>query len=392
MELKKLQINCGVCDATGLNEEHLAAFSAVRINCGGLLVTPESQKILLAHGVNTNTGHVITVPTGVELAVKNGSCTISADNIPAKPVALMVNGSLTIEPGAEKALAAYASIQVNGSVLRPASLGGGIQVNGSETVYPDGFTPVESPLMLDRVFALRAKGKRYFAETVVITDAKADGTALAESGTRFAAKQAVVAESLLEAAVSMLDDKAKIVAVPDGCAYVDSNAELTASLIRRYGKKLYIDGNLVVERDAGDALEELEYLHVDGTVLLPKDLEERFFAMGARCEKLVVYRGKLIRNKEEFTVTAALLEKEGFITIRNCDEIRLDPDVPPEMIGECLAIHGCDNVVCTPEQKPILEAVCEDVDEIGPERESADEEKPPEDPDTVRINCGSYKF
>ena len=154
MEGKKLVIDCGLCDATGVTGETLAGYAGVEVNCGTMLVTPAANRILLGHGVELDAGSVINVPDGARVLVKTGSFTLEPGDVPNGPAVLIVTGSLTVREGAGEALDAYAAVHVTGHLTCPRSLAGRVQVTGGQTVYPDGYAYVDGDLTLDKLAAV----------------------------------------------------------------------------------------------------------------------------------------------------------------------------------------------------------------------------------------------
>ena len=131
-------------------------------------------------------------------------------------------------------------IRDSGKVVYPESMGsalaGILTCNGKTLAYPDDAVLVEKALVADRVFAARAKqGARYFCiKEVQMTGAEEDVRKLVEKGVKIRAPKAVVAESLLEAAVEVLEEDVDIVLVPDGCVCINDDVCVDGQLILRY--------------------------------------------------------------------------------------------------------------------------------------------------------------
>ena len=93
-----------------------------------------------------------------------------------------------------------------------------------------------------------------------------DVQALAEKGVRFESPKVVVAASLCERLLPLLDDQAEIAVVEDGTAFVADDTELDDAVLRRYGTRLYVNGDLSLNQRSRDALAKLEKLYVTGAV------------------------------------------------------------------------------------------------------------------------------
>ena len=189
---------------------------------------------------------------------------------------------------------------------------------------------------------------------------------LAEKNVRFVTRELLVAESLAEAAVPLFGERTEITILPDGCAYVGDDAKLDGALIRRYGGKLYINGDLTVNEESAPWLEQVSYLRIHGDARVTKGMYDAFLAVGADYDKEEIVAGKLIQDKLSLTVDRTLLEeaREG-LSIADCVNVRFREDIPAELIRERLfSISDCASVVCTPEQRSAVEMAARDVAEI----------------------------
>lgn len=372
---KTLVVNCATCNATQVREETLQAYDHVVINAATILVSEESVLLLHRYNTSLNAASVITVPAGSRLVAHNGHYTIAKSETPAPPTALILNGSLTIEPGAS--LDSYALIQVNGSILCPESLSvqlGRMHVNGSIDCYPDDAVVLKRTFVVDRVFALRARAASYFAaRRVVLTDCALDVAGLAQKGARFLTRQAIVAEPLLEAAIPLFGDEAEIIAVPEGCAFVNDDLTLDDKALRKHGSKLYVNGDLTLNAASEEVLRRLEFLRVNGDVRLPAGLVDAFEAIPAEYGELKVVRDVCICDRPFAKVGLAALEEPGGISVWDCAKVALSPDIPAQLIRERLDIRDCAVVKCTPEQRDAVEAVSTDVAAIQDGREEENE-------------------
>ena len=57
--------------------------------------------------------------------------------------------------------------------------------------------------------------------------------------------------------------------VPEGCAFVNDDLKLDGAALRKYGPKLYINGDLTLDANSKDVLGQVEFLRVSGSVKLP---------------------------------------------------------------------------------------------------------------------------
>ena len=373
---KKMIINCGDCDARNVSEETLAAYESIIINAGTVLVTPEAKNLLNRYAVTMNCGDVLELEKDVKLSQVNGSAQIrSSDMVPGRTY-LVVNGSLEIGPNTEKVLQQYAGISVNGSVTCPESMGSYLNmlsVNGSTVCYPDEAVVLKRNAVIDKTFVLRAKKKLYWsAKRMIMVDPELDAAALAAKGATFSTKEVILAQSKVEALIDLIDEQAELVIVPDGTAVIRDDVELNDMVLKKYGTKLYIIGDLHVPKEAGEALAQLEYLSVQGDAGVTEQWKELLLEKAVQITgDIKILRGRTITDKMSVRISGWMLEQESDgISVVDCMKERLDEDIPNRLILERLSVRDCMNVECTPEQESALGAVCEDVMKIGRGEES----------------------
>ena len=399
MENKKnLKINSALCDVRNVTEEYLSHYSSVKLNAAVLVTSPKAQAVLGKCAAKVNAGTNLSLTDEeVRFSTINGPMTISAgQTVSGQRQAVIINGPVTLEPGCEEALDSYAYLVINGPVTCPESMTtllSGFQINGPIRAYPDGAILLKRNTVLDRVFHLRAKQDAlyYAAKQVVALAPDINFGKLAEKNVRFAAKRLLVAESLAERAVPLFDEKADIEVLPDGCAYVDDDSLLDSALVRRYGGKLYIDGDLTVNGDSAAALEQVSYLRVNGALLVSRGMKDRVLSMELVYDGLEIVGGTLLKDRPSVEVSAALLEagSDG-VSVIDCAQVDFAEDITPALLKEKLvSLKDCACVNCTQEQRPVIEAIARDVACIscGGEEESEETEQ---DEDTVCINAASY--
>lgn len=370
---KKLMINCGSCDARNVSEETLAAYETVTINCGEVLVSPESKDLLNRFGVTLNCGNVLELEKDVKVSKINGSGEILSTDTPTERTFLMVNGSLEIGPGTQEVLKQYVGISVNGSVTYPESLSGCLsmlRINGSTVCYPDDAIVLKNNAVIDRLFALRAKNKCYWSnKRMIMVDEKLDAALLARKGAAFQAKEVILAESKVESLIDLIDEKAEIIIVPDGTAVVTDDVELNEVARKKYGTKLYVLGDVKVFEDDG-LLDEIRYLNIRGDAKVSENLKDKLMEAITEIEgDITVVRkpkGRVISDKMTIKINKWLLEQtEDGIHVEDCMKVVLEEDIPCDMILDKLSINDCMEVKCTPEQEAAVAAIAEDVMAIG---------------------------
>ena len=406
--MKKMVVNCAICDMRNVTEETLQNYEQVVVNSATVLLTPGAKELINRHNVVLNAAEVLEVPDGenVRVNTQNGVYELTCREAPpADQIAiLMVNGSLTVGPDALEAAKAYHKIKVNGTVLLPRSLAGklsNLSVNGSTSVYPDGAILLKRNALLDRTFPLRARENALYwaARRLVFTDTTLDVKKLADKRVRFASREALLAESLAEAVTPLLTEDTDITVVPDGTVFVNDDVRMTGRFIKKCGTRAYINGDLIVDQDAADVLPQLEYLYVNGDVKLPEALADAFEDVKAQYDELVVLKrlGKIIQDQVKASVDRGLLEKfSDGITVTDCAYLVIAPDVPAELILERLHVSDCGVIHCTPQQEAAVGAICSDVGQIETEGKGSltgnvwDALKGSLSEDTKMVNAAEY--
>ena len=361
---KNKMINAASCDARAVTEESLAGYENITINAAILIVNERSKELLNKYPVTMNTATVLEIPDGENVSVQsiNGKGEIGPD-ADGTGVFLMVNGKLVIADGSQEAVKSYYSIMVNGKVLMPKSFEGrfsNIQVRGK----------------IDDLFIARAANTLYYCSgNLFFLDPGIDSEKLLSKGLKFTAKKVVIAESLIGRLVSLFDEEAEIVKVPDGTKLIDDDLELKPKTIKKYGTRLCVTGDVSI-KDA-EALSSLEYLFADGTVSVNKELEDAFDEIESVYDELRVIDPDLglIVDRPMVKVGASMLGKypKG-LRVEDCAKVTLSEDLSVEDIMEKLQIVDCAKVICSKEQEEAVNMIAEDVAMIQVSGQDSDDE------------------
>ena len=377
---KNKMINAATCDARNVSEESLTGYENITINTAILIVNERSKELLNKYPVTMNAATVLEVPDGENISVQsiNGKGEIGPD-ADGTGVFLIVNGKLSIADGSETAVKSYYRIMVNGKVLMPKSYEGrfsNIQVRGKAEYYPDGATILKADTEIDDLFVLRAANTLYYCSgNLFFLDAGIDTKKMIEKGLKFTAKKIVIAESLISKLVTLFDEEAEIVKVPDGTKLIDDDLELKPKTIKKYGSRLCVRGDVSI-KDA-EALSSLEYLFADGTVSVNKELEDAFEEIESVYDALKIIDPELgrITDRPMVKVGAAVLEKypKG-VRVEDCAKVTLSEDLSAEDIMEKLHIVDCAMVICSKEQEEAVGMIVEDVAMIQVSGQGSDDE------------------
>jgi len=377
---KNKMINAATCDARNVTEESLTGYENITINAAILIVNERSKELLNKYPVTMNAATVLEVPDGENISVQsiNGKGEIGPD-ADGTGVFLIVNGKLSSADGSETAVKSYYRIMVNGKVLMPKSYEGrfsNIQVRGKTEYYPDGATILKADTEIDDLFVLRAANTLYYCSgNLFFLDAGIDTEKMIEKGLKFTAKKIVIAESLISKLVTLFDEEAEIVKVPDGTKLIDDDLELKPKTIKKYGSRLCVRGDVSI-KDA-EALSFLEYLFADGTVSVNKELEDAFEKIESVYDALKIIDPELgrITDRPMVKVGAAVLEKypKG-VRVEDCAKVTLSEDLSAEDIMEKLHIVDCAMVICSKEQEEAVGMIVEDVAMIQVSGQGSDDE------------------
>lgn len=377
---KNKMINAAACDARAVTEESLAGYENITINAAILIVNERSKELLNKYPVTMNAATVLEIPDGDNISVQsiNGKGEIGPDN-DGTGVFLMVNGKLVIADGSQEAVKSYYRIMVNGKVLMPKSFEGqfsNIQVSGKTEYYPDGATILKADTEIDDLFIARAANTLYYCSgNLFFLDAGIDTEKLLSKGLKFTAKKVVIAESLIGKLVTLFDEEAEIVKVPDGTRLIDDDLELKPKTIKKYGTRLCVTGDVSI-KDA-EALSSLEYLFADGTVSVNKELEDAFDEIESVYDELKIIDPDLglIVDRPMVKVGAAVLKKypKG-VRVEACAKVTLSEDLSAEDIMEKLHIVDCAMVICTKEQEEAVNMIAEEVAMIKVSGQDSDDE------------------
>lgn len=370
-EKKELIVNCDVCDARKMNEESLSGYEQVIINADLILVDERSKSIFNRFPMVCNTDGMMEVEGEVSVITTNGNYEISGDTQFKNKAVICVNGNLSVRPGTEKVLENILKICVNGSARYPESMApfmDRLTVNGKARCIPDDCIELKPVYVIDKYFPLRAKqdGKYYVEHKAVLTDTGVDVETLAAKNIQFVTERFLVREEYIPKAIGMFEENVEMDVVPSGFAFIGEDVELSESLVQKYGKYLYIDGDLTLKDGSESCFDKVEKVMVNGDVRLLKRMEKEFARVDATYEKLVYVKGRYVSNKASIVVDEALLESlpDG-MEIGNCAVLKVAKDVKPELILERLTIGNCGRISCSPEQKSALQLVCENVAKIS---------------------------
>ena len=147
----------------------------------------------------------------------------------------------------------------------------------------------------------------------------------------FSTKEAIISQSKVESLIDMIDERAEITIVPDGTTVIVDDITLNEDTLRRYGKLLYVIGDVTVPEDA-DALDELKYLNIRGDVKVPQEHKEKLLAVLTEISgeiKIAKPKGATLEDKPIVKITKWMLEQQPLcIDVCDCGIVKIADDIP----------------------------------------------------------------
>ncbi len=375
---KKLTINCEICDTRKLSEKSYEEYEQIILNAETVIVNERSKELFNKLNIVCNAEKFIEVENDRALDIPvikriNGSCSIGSAVPREDNTVLKVNGTLTICPKAEEALRHYLRISVNGSVICPESMSGcltRVSVNGSAITYPDDYTLLSNNFVIDKYFPLRAadNGKYFVPNTVKLFDKEASAAILAEKNVRFKAKKLLIPEEKIEEFAPLFDETTQFIVAPRGFSVVDGSAKLDDELVKKYGKNIFIYGNLDAKGDISDIAARIEKLIITGKVTLTAKSAAVFEKISAEYKKSEIVKEVIWDSQASAALTNDCLNisKEG-ISITNTGVVTVAEDIAPEDITRLVDLKNIGAVVCSEEQIAAVKTVGTNIGEITTE-------------------------
>ncbi|MCM1425803.1 MAG: hypothetical protein NC118_04290 [Eubacterium sp.] len=403
---KKLIINADVCDARTAVKEVLSQYESIKINADCIIMSESSKIILAEYPVSINASEIMMMEDATEtidVVCENGNCVLSGETSFRNKVLLTVNGNLTIEKDADKALDNIVKIIVNGNVIYPSTLRNlpPMVVNGSQESYPGDAVKLKSTFLLDKTFLVRCRNQKYYAKNeVIIADETLDMESLLQKGVQFITQKGLLAEKLFETAALLFDEDVELDMIPEGY-YYSKEKNLTKELLCESGGKIYIDRNFMLKSEDEEKLQDISLI-VRGGLHADETLAEKLPANRIKYKKLWTFKkdAVVIADRDTLALTEDMLhDNTKGIAVIDCDMVSIDSKVPIQELKEKVQIINCSCVMCGKEQKGTVEALAEDCSYIHAQEEYEEENQEKEDAaqtaseqNQIVITCDFYKL
>ena len=381
-EKRNLMINCDVCDARNAKEEYLSGYEQIMINTDLLLVSAESRGVLERLPAICNTDNTLEVDDDANLIFQNRSTEINSKSVFPADTVLAVNGDLLIHSDTSRqTLETLRAVNVTGSLLCPASLLTCIKdlyVTGEIKTYPDDCVVLPPVFTPDEYFHLRAKeGQKYYAEQEIRLIAPGiDLGTLRDKKVQFISPRFFVPAEKAADALELFNETASMEVIPQGYVFVDTGKELSESLLKKYGNRLFFRGDLTLTEGSIPLLSRLEKLYVSGTILVPENLAEDFYQFDVEYSSVKVVKEekrRILENSPRIVLNKDILtaSPQG-VLVRNCAVLTIEENITPQDILDHVEIVNCSRVDCTENQKAAVYQKSTNVPQIGSREENGE--------------------
>ena len=381
-EKRNLMINCDVCDARNTKEEYLSGYEQIMINTDLLLVSAESRGVLERLPAICNTDNTLEVDDDANLIFQNRSTEINSKSVFPADTVLAVNGDLLIHSDTSRqTLETLRAVNVTGSLLCPASLLTCIKdlyVTGEIKTYPDDCVVLPPVFTPDEYFHLRAKeGQKYYAEQEIRLIAPGiDLGTLRDKKVQFISPRFFVPAEKAADALELFNETASMEVIPQGYVFVDTGKELSESLLKKYGNRLFFRGDLTLIEGSIPLLSRLEKLYVSGTILVPENLAEDFYQFDVECSSVKVVKEekrRILENSPRIVLDKDILTASPpGVLIRNSAVLTIEENITPQDILDHVEIVNCSRVDCTENQKAAVYQKSTNVPQIGSREENGE--------------------
>ena len=381
-EKRNLMINCDVCDARNAKEEYLSGYEQIMINTDLLLVSAESRGVLERLPAICNTDNTLEVDDDANLIFQNRSTEINSKSVFPADTVLAVNGDLLIHSDTSRqTLETLRAVNVTGSLLCPASLLTCIKdlyVTGEIKTYPDDCVVLPPVFTPDEYFHLRAKeGQKYYAEQEIRLIAPGiDLGTLRDKKVQFISPRFFVPAEKAADALELFNETASMEVIPQGYVFVDTGKELSESLLKKYGNRLFFRGDLTLTEVSIPLLSRLEKLYVSGTILVPENLAEDFYQFDIECSSVKVVKEekrRILENSPRIILDKDILtaSPQG-VLIRNSAVLTIEENITPQDILDHVEVVNCARVDCSESQKAAVYQKSTNVPQIGSREENGE--------------------
>jgi|GEM_PF-2033064 len=365
---KCLTVNTTIFDMISTTPEIVNAYDEIKVNCTICLTTSRTRELLARTKFGVNTTQMVDVGADENIKVMtfNGVEVLNTRvTAPKEPTIVVANGALIIEDCDKKTFDQYKGIYVNGFVLYPRSLDtSNFVINGAMIPYPDGAILLFQGLKLTNAFLksasqgstfcvlgipsnmgsigndLMGKSQIVLKECGIMAVEPLDLELLKNKNVRFDTCWVTVSEENAEQLLPHVEGYVGMTIIPSGFKIMQGGM-LDNLAIRRFGSRIYVDGDLQIHAGEADALTAVDQLQVSGSVIVADRLADVFFAKCSQYGDLTVYKGEWIEHVgSEILLDRERLEglEEGATLRFEESNVEIAMDIPVELLLK--KVHG----------------------------------------------------
>lgn len=426
---KHLKVNTTIFDMISTTPELVNTYDEIKVNCTICLTTSRTRELLAGKKFGVNTTQMVDVGDDENIRVKtfNGVEVLNTKvTAPKEPTIVVANGALIVEDSDKKTFDQFKGIYVNGVVVHPKSLDtSNFVVNGAMIPYPDGAILLFQGLKLTDAFLksasqgstycvlgipsnmgnkgndLMGKSQIVLKESGIMAVDPLDLELLKNKNVRFDTSWVTVSEDNAEQLLPLVEGYIGMTLIPSGYKIMRGGI-LDSLAIRRFGVRIYVDGDLQIHAGEADALAAVEQLQVNGKVIVADSLADTFFAKCSQYGDLTVYKGEWIESVgSEVLLDREMLEalEEGATFRFEESNVEIAMDIPIELLSKKLhgiILEDSSLTLGLSQHKALLKKI-ENHNSDLMIREHIQQAKPKQEPETktiteTRINTTYYKL
>jgi len=286
---KSLSINCGSAFILSDKGGFLENFEGVTINCKTLLASSKVYATLMSKNAAINCMSSTVREINCEI-VQLSDGTIITENMDFTDKFIISQGNIIIRDNGGKALEKTEGVYVGGALFYPE--GGGdyflAKVIGEAKPYPgEAFITFGDKKLAELISGL-PKDKTLVWLDGEITAIEETALKKAKSkGLSFTCNSLLITEILFKEYGNLFSCKEAII-IPDGYELVRDLLKLTESTAAIYGPKIYVCGDLILEKKDLGCLNDIESLVVTGTATIPASCAKDFRRLGKAADYKLV--------------------------------------------------------------------------------------------------------
>ena len=402
--MKKMIRDVAALNLCGTTAESLAEITAIE-NVALVLLTPRVRP-LMQHIAMRDVAMVKEVPDGVRLLMHNGDLRFTADQL-VRPCFLLVNGRLRLDESMTPELIASMVVggMINGELiagekqldcallLHKLQSQCGVQVNGRNTVMPEGFRLRESGAPISVQEAAGMTGGWMCLGKLILESGAAK--MLRQRDARLAGTAgAVVPQEDAEDFYALWQGQGEIILLEANTRYVAEDLMLRGAdaALRLRGDR-YVAGDLTLMDTVTPAhLAGMGRLWVTGTLMLPEALLDTVLPHLENEPELVPYQGKLLVDEEKMELGEAELSAytQG-VTLLVQGQLDLREDLAPEVLRDKVRLlYNCGQVILNAEQQAALLPVTINQGHLSLRKAEAEQTQPQANADECILGDMAY--